>query len=124
MAKLLENAARDADINIIEALNNIFLNEWRSYKEKLKECVQIEQTENKQDIDDYTVILAYLEMLRLALEELDVDEMDRIMELLEGYEYLPEIQECIGQLGVYVINMDSEHATVLIEKISELMKNK
>ncbi len=124
MAKLLENAARDADINIIEALNNIFLNEWRSYKEKLKECVQIEQTENKQDIDDYTVILAYLEMLRLALEELDVDEMDRIMELLEGYEYLPEIQECIGQLGVYVINMDSEHATVLIEKISKLMKNK
>lgn len=125
MAKVLENAARDADIETIEKLHPVFIREWMSYEEKLEECIPKKETvsEEVKGIEDYTVILAYLEMLRQALDELDIDEMDRIMELLEGFSYPKEIQERINALSALVVNMDSEQAFVEIEKLVIQVKN-
>ena len=126
MAKLLENAARNADINVIDALNEIFLKEWRSYKEKLKECVDAGHSDEEQiekvEVEDYTIILAYLEMLRIAMEEMDIDAMDQTMESLEKYHYPPEIQTSIEHLDVLVTNMDSEQANILIEQLVNQVK--
>lgn len=119
MAKLLENAAKDADINTIESLNGIFLKEWRSYKEKLEEIVHLEAEEDKKEVEDYAVILSYLETLKSAFEEFDIDEMDKAMEQLSSYKYSAEIDSYMEKLAVQVINMDNEEAMVLIEKIIE-----
>ena len=121
MAKILENSARDGDIETIEKMHEIFLREWLGYKEKLAELVpqsKLSQEEGKA-VEDYTIILAYLEMLRQALEELDIDEMDRVMELLNEFYYPEEMQEGMEMLNVLIVNMDSEQA---FSKIEELVK--
>ena len=127
MAKLLENAARDDDTILIDALHDIFLREWRSYREKLKECVagvaNGEQTECVKEVaGDYTVILAYLETLRNAAAELDIDVMDEIMRKLEGFQYPDEIQTNIEKLSVYITNMDCAQADILIEELMNQIK--
>ena len=70
------------------------------------------------------MILAYLEMLKSAFEDFDIDEMDKLMNELSSYKYPAEIESNIEKLAVQVINMDNEAAMVLIEKIiKEIIKN-
>ncbi len=119
MAKVLENAARDYNMKCIIALHDIFLVEWRSYKEKLKDYGQ--PADEKVEVTDYTEILAYLEMLHHALEEFEMDEMDRLMNLLENFQYPDNMQNAIQQLGAHVLNMDTGQAEAMIEKIKKLV---
>ena len=125
MAKVLENAAKDADIETIEKLHSVFIREWLSYEEKLAECVpkKTANLKKEQGVEDYTVILAYLEMLRQAVEELDIDEMDRIMSLLEDFSYSEEIQGGMEELSSLVVNMDDEQAFIKIEELSNIIRN-
>lgn len=120
MAKLLENAARNRDMERIEKFTPVFLKEWRSYKEKLKECVRIPG--EKVIEEDHNVILAYLEMLRVAMEELDIDGMDRSMEELEKFVYPADIQTKVEHLSVFVTDMDSDQALPLIRELMEQLK--
>ena len=121
MAKILENAARDGDVETIEKVHGIFLREWLDYKEKLAELVSQSKSgyEERKGVEDYTIILAYLEMLRQALEELDIDEMDRIMELLNEFHYPEEMQAGMERLNALVVNMERDYA---FEEIEELVK--
>lgn len=128
MAKLLENAARDGNIEVIESLHDIFIKEWRSYKQSLKECLGMDNVleealeQNKKEIEDYTILLAYLEILRNAFEEMDIDEMDQMIVNLEEYAYPADIQSNIEKLSVLVTNMAVEEAEPLIEEIMEQLK--
>lgn len=120
MAKLLENAARDQDMAVIESLTPVFLKEWRALKESLKVCIKVPG--EKVIIEDYTVILAYLEMLRMAMVDLDIDGMDQNMGELEKFVYPSDIQDDVERLAGYVADMDSDGAEPLIEKLMNRMK--
>ena len=122
MAKLLENASREGDIRRVEALHDIFLEEWRSSKEKLSLCFGGAQEEekagwNREEAEDVSVLLAYLEMLRTAMLELDIDAMDEAMAALEGFRYTEDVQQKIEQLSGHVINMDAEQGEILIQEL-------
>ena len=126
MAKLLEDAARNADIKLIEALHDIFIREWRDFKDKLKECVnilddsQVEQL--REEVGDYKEIIGFLERLKEAMAEMDIDLMDEMMAKLEGYQYQSQVQQNIEKLSVHVTNMDSEQANNVIEEIISQIK--
>lgn len=120
MAKILEEAAKGADIERIEILTPVFLKEWRSYKDKLSICVP--ETSVKKEIEDITVILAYLEMLRVAMLEMDIDGMDQNMEKLEQFAFPKELQAQIDRLSVLVTEMDDEQGAVLIEELMSQMR--
>lgn len=125
MAKLLEDAARREDVPYIEGLHTYFIKEWRSYKEKLKECMQMTGKEGLQQEKkevDAEVILSYLEQLKEAMLEMDIDSMDESMEKLEQYQYTDDIQESMEKLSVFVTNMDSDEAVGLIEEIKSNIK--
>lgn len=126
MAKVLENASRDGNIEIVNGLHDIFIEEWRSYKEKLKECLGIDEesetAEDKKEIEDYTILLAYLELLREAFEEMDIDEMDQMFANLEEYAYPADIQKNIEKLSVLVTNMDGDEAELVMEAIESQLK--
>lgn len=123
MAKLLEDAAREADIKLIEALHNIFINEWRGYKDKFKECVKVSDDEQtKEEVEDYMEILAYLEKLREAMKEIDIDLMDEIMGKLQGFKYSSQVQKSIEKLSVFVTNLDSRQADIQIEELINQIK--
>lgn len=122
MAKLLENAAKAGEIELIDKLTEVFLAEWRSYKEKLKVCLKDES--DKETIEDYTVILAYLEMLRMAAIDMDVDGMDEVMRKLEGFDYPEEMQVKIDGLSRLVADLDSDTAETVAEEIMNDIKTK
>ena len=42
--------------------------------------------QTKEEVEDYMEILAYLEKLREAMKEIDIDLMDEIMGKLQGIE--------------------------------------
>ncbi len=123
MAKILEYAARDSDIATIRAMHDIFIREWRSYKEKLKECVSVLKNDSrdgtKEALVDYEEVITYLNNLNEAMAEMDIDGMDAIMEKLESFEYSESVQEKIEKLSAIVTNMDSEQAALVIEEITK-----
>ena len=110
MAKLLEDAARRGDLTYIDNLHPMFNKEWRSYKEKLAECLQIIQKHDilleKKEPVDKEEILSCLELLKDAMLEMDIDGMDANME----------------KLSALVNNMDMEETVSLIEQIVEQIK--
>jgi len=121
VARLLEYAARDGIIEVIRSVTPVFLEDWRSYKEKLKECVP---KENKQEISDISEIISLLERLYSAMEELDIDVSDASMELLRQFTFAETVQSLIDELGVAVVNLDSELALDLISEIIKKIEEK
>lgn len=115
VARILEYAARDGKMEIIKALTQDFLKEWRGYRERLKPCIAEE--EEKKPIEDYGEILSCLEVLGTAMEELDIDISDQNMKQLRQYEYPKHLETLMKQLDDAVVNLDSDQAAVLIEEI-------
>ena len=125
MAKLLENAAREEDVTSIHALHDIFLREWRSYKEKLRECVAEpeEEEREKEEVTDYTTVIGYLEMLKEALDDCNVDVMDTLMEKLGSFSFPETLQEKLDKLNVCVMNLDGDEGSPLIDALLSDMES-
>ncbi len=119
MAKLLENASRNGQVERVEELHEIFLEEWKSYKEKLREVLPEELKQEKQEYEDASAAADSLMRLREALEDLDIDEMDKIMEQMEQFSYPEEMQQLMEQLSVHITNLDSVQGE---ETIASLLK--
>ncbi len=125
MAKVLENAARDADIYTIDALHGIFLKEWKGAKVALKSVVgtKLAETEQaKETVKDAGMIQQYLEELSTAMEDLDMDEMDRIMDVLNGFYYPENIRMGMERLAAHIVNLDCAQGAVQIEELNKLIK--
>lgn len=121
VAKLLEYAARDGSLELIECVTPVFLADWRSYKEKLEPCMPVEE---KQEITDWTMVIDLLEQLNWAMEDMDIDASDEVMEKLRQYTFPECIQEYVDALSTAVVNLDSEYGMELIDKIVKEMKEK
>ena len=126
MAKILEDAARREELDYIDKLHPIFNKEWRSYKEKLADCIQIIQKDEipleRKEPMDKEEILSYLELLKEAMLEMDIDGMDANIEKLQAYQYAEEVQSNMEKLSVLVTNMDIDETVSLIEQIAEQIK--
>lgn len=116
VAKILEYAARDGKIETILSMTEVFLEEWRSYRQKLWGIFGIE-TEIKKEVTDGSVIQALVEMVRLSMQEMDIDNADQVMSQLREYEYSEEINQNIQKLAEAVTNLDTEET----ERIADLL---
>lgn len=120
LAQLLENAARDKRTDVIIDLTPVFLEEWYKYKDRL-ECMVTEK-QGLSEMRDPQMILTYLDMLSSALEDMDIDILDAVVEELMGYSYSVDLQEDIRLLKSAVKNLDENAITKLVNKIrSELL---
>lgn len=115
MAKELETAATDHNKEKIKENTSAFLQEWLLYKEKLSSC--IEQESAKKQIEDVSDILILLQELKEAMENLDIDLADEVMNKLRQYKYISKVQADMDRLSTCVVNLDSEQAQTLIEEI-------
>ncbi len=114
VAKILEYAAKSGKIETIMSITPSFLEEWRSYKDKLQGIFGI-GTMTKETVEDYSVIQALVEMVRISMQELDIDQADQLMGQLRAYEYPDKINQNIEKLMEAVTNLDSEGADRLAE---------
>ncbi len=90
MAAILEKAASDGDEATIDRLHDIFIREWRCYKELLKEYPGLEDgdPEEKEEIKP-EILKTLLNMLSAAMDEMDIDEADAAIKKLSTFK-LPE----------------------------------
>lgn len=114
MAKTLEYAARDGKLDVVKYMTPTFLEEWRSYKDKLSMYkIDIELI----PIEDYSEIKVKLDELQEVIEVLEVDRADEIMAYLRQFEYETAVAELVEKLAISVMNLDIDEAVELIAQI-------
>ena len=117
MAKVLEDAARNGDIDVLGRVTPVFLTSWRSYKEKLAvvtggasgegdlpgggaEIGKKQATEYAAEID------ALLAQVRTAAEDMDIDALDELWKQLSQYQYDGEQQEFMEKVHKAIVEFD------------------
>lgn len=118
LARVLESAAKDGKINIIEVMTDIFLEEWRSYRDRLRGIFGV-GVEEKREITDYPVIRALVEMVRISMREMDIDRADELMRQLREFAYPEIIGQNVRMLAEAVTNLDPEETDRLADLLSE-----
>lgn len=122
LAKILEYAARDAKAEEVLSITPVFLEEWRSCHEKLHGVFGIGE-EQKQAVTDVSVIRALVEMVRISMQEMDIDQADALVSQLRSYEYPQETERLIQKLADAVTNLDAEDAERLADLLSDLLSD-
>lgn len=118
MAKVLEDAARRGDRDTIYAMTPVFLNEWRSYRDKLS--VLFPKDTNLEPYDR-SILTELLERLKKAADELDITEMDNLMEEINRYAYDEAMSEKMEQLAALVSQFDTEQTMIIVDEIKGLL---
>ena len=120
IARVLESAAKDGRIEVILSMTAIFLEEWRSYRLKLQGVFGIGSTQGK-EVTDYSVIRALVEMVRVSMQEMEIDKADECVRQLRDYDFPAEIWQEIQKLAEAVTNLDPEETERLANLLSEKM---
>ncbi|MCR5626801.1 MAG: response regulator [Lachnospiraceae bacterium] len=126
MAKVLEFAARDKNLKVIYSMHETFIYEWRSYEEKLKAVIgERESTEEaaEKKNGDSAILEASFDILSTALEDMDIDAADDIMNKLTGYSFGEDIDGLIKKLNGAVKNLDEDEAHAIMDQIKNNMEN-
>ena len=123
VAKILEYAAKDGRIDVIMAVTEPFLEEWCSYREKLKGVFGV-GTDERKEVTDYSVIKALVDMVRLSMQEMDIDEADRLTGQLKTYKYPDEMEQNIQELAKAVTNLNPEEADRLADLLIGQMEGR
>ena len=122
MANVLEYAARDKEGGTVRNLHETFLKLWLSYREKLHGVFGIGEdalTEKEEYNPRHSK--AYLEMLVHAMDDMDVDTADAVMEKLEQYHYPDTAEEMLQRLHAAVTGLDSEAVEETVNKLMEIL---
>ena len=117
LARILEAAALDGEVDKIKVLHSILLEEIMKHAER----VAVLFVEEKQEIESMDLIESYLDMLSMGLMQEDYDTADFVLEEIKKYQYSNEIQSFINELSGQVLNMESENAIDTIEKIKSVL---
>ena len=121
IAQLLEHAAREQNKNIIMSVTPIFMENWRSYHQKLQGVFGIENS-TKKEMTDTSVIQALVEMIRFSMQEMDIDKADPLIAELQTYKYSDEMANNIQKLAESVTNLDPDETDRLADQILEQIK--
>ena len=117
VARMLEYAARDERRDVIINVTPAFLEQWRSYKELLKVCIEEERSETEKAEADFKMLGEFLNLLESAMEDMDIDTADEIIKQIIKFQYPEQILVNIEKLAVAVTNIDSEQVTECVEKL-------
>ncbi|SDM48471.1 hybrid sensor histidine kinase/response regulator [Lachnospira pectinoschiza] len=120
MAKILEFAAKDGKIAIIEGMHNIFINEWLSYSDKLSAFAKPVEAGEK-EAGDKQMLETMLNMLNQAMESLDIDTADEIMLKVKDYSFGEEIDALMPELNTAVKDLDETKVQEIAEKMREFL---
>lgn len=114
LARMLEVAAIENDIDKITVLNPILLEELQKHKKRL-DGLELAAARKNGSLDSETI--SNLEQLKSSLKERDYDAADAIMEELDQYRFAPQIQEFIDLLRMQVLNLEIQNAIKTTETI-------
>ncbi len=118
VARLLEVAAIEQNVEKIRVLHPIMLDEVRKHKERIE---TIFPKEDKVPVEDFGQITAYLAMLQTGLENEDYDTADFVSEKLQKYCYEDNLQALIDELTQKILTLETEAALEIIGSIKSTL---
>lgn len=110
MAKVLEDAARNNELDALNQMTPIFLKKWRKYKELLKELSDMTSSSNsstKNATEYQEQIEEIFYKIQEAAEDIDIDALDEALAELEEYRFEGAQAEKFEQIKEAVINLDT-----------------
>lgn len=118
-ARTLEFAAREENYDRINNLHGIFTEELKKYKKLMKK--EVLPSDNKLQMQDMSMLMLLLELLRSAAALNDLDKMDEHIASINKYSYDEPVDEYIEDLTVKVTNLEydevMEACDAIIKKI-------
>ncbi len=107
MAKVLEDAARNDEVDVLQAMTPIFVERWCAYREKLAVFVTNSPNGDKKcaaDCEEEIVELAHC--MNKAAEEMDIDALDALWEQLAQYHFEEEKQDLLNKIHKAIVEFD------------------
>ncbi len=108
LARVLEFAAKEDRTDKIAGVTPALLEELLKMKERLAPLFQAK--EEKKPLEDRSQLLALLDMLRIAMENMDIQAADAALAQINSYAYDAELQETISRLSSLEANLDFDGA--------------
>ena len=110
MAKVLEDAARNNEVDILKAMTPIFIEKWCEYREKMPGFIRMNQVENKKDAKDFKCeIQELIRNINIAAKEMDIDTLDSIWVQLSEYYFEDKSQEVVEQIHQAINAFDVDY---------------
>lgn len=107
MAKVLEDAARGSEVDMLRTMTPIFLEQWRSYQEKLNVFTAGPANIDKKCAEDFKEKIKELTCaINRAAEELDIDALDRIWEQLAEYQFADKNRDVLEEIHKAIVEFD------------------
>lgn len=117
VARLLEVASANKDVQRINVLHPVLLDEIERHKERIKTIFPDE--EEKADIQSMEEMSAYFDMLKVNLENNDYNTADFVCGEIRKYKYPDKLQILVDRLVEQVMNLEAEAAIGTIEDIKK-----
>lgn len=117
LARLLEVAAIERDIDKIRVLHPILVEEMKKHRKRLELLVRPEEEPERKR--DETQIEKLLNELKNALEDWDYDTADVLVEELDEYEFGDKRQELLDALKLQVQNLQAKEGISTIQEINK-----
>lgn len=114
VAKLLEYAARDGDIERVRIMTPILIEELDSMQSRLSVLTSDVAKPQMEDMDD---LFALLEMLKMSIMTNDSEAADNNMKQIMSYTYDEDIQTKLNHLNLHVMNLEIDEALEDIDKL-------
>lgn len=115
LARVLEYAARDADIRTIEQVTEIFCREWMRQKQLFSDAFGFADAgKGEKPPIDPELLQTYLSALLTAMEELDTDTADNVIDELSGYGYDEAGEGYLAELAAAVRKLDIDESKRII----------
>ncbi len=107
MAKVLEDAARNENPEVVKTMTPIFLECWRSYTDKLAVFRDHTNDVDKRNAaDSMDEIREIIQFIRDAAEEMDISALDELWERLSAYEFAQEQQTQVEEIHKAIVAFD------------------
>ena len=117
LARLLEVAAIDGEIQKIMLLHPVLLEEIEKHKNRVDTLF----VEEKVEVESSEMIVGYLDMMDMGLSQEDYDTADFVMEEIKKYQYTENVQKLVDELTGQVLNMESVPAQETIKKMKLIL---
>lgn len=119
LARMLEVAATQNDVERIRIMHPILLEEIEKHKERIAESMP--ELKDKKEITDAKKLLPFFEMLKDSLQKNDYDMADSICGEIRTYKFPERIQILVEDILNYTWNFDTENAIIAIEVLKNIL---
>ncbi len=110
MAKVMEDAAREDDVETLKAMTPIFLERWRKYQEHLTVLFPDADKDVGKAAEEFQEdINKILQDIKMAAEDMDIDALDELWKKLEQYQFAETQQLVLEGIHKAIMNFDVDY---------------